>query len=156
MMKMVESAQYELVIYDDGDGATENVYGDSGTEFIETLISKCKDDSNFRVRILFNCFNANLAISKYVRQRKDLPNLEIRYRDGDRPNDYHFKITDGGMLYYLSNHKQGELERKFKFLASKNKYFVPKYIREFMTKFDEDFREAIGFEQAFNKFSTQG
>ena len=148
MMKMVQSAQHELIIYDDGDGATENIYGDSGAEFIATLVDKCKLNENFRVRILFNCFNADLAISKVVRQQSSLPNLEIRYRNGDRPNDYHFKISDGGLLYYLSNHGQGEQERKFKFIASKNKYFVAKYVREFAEQFEQDFGLALSFDEA--------
>ena len=85
MMRIVESAQNDLIIYDDGD--RESIYGD--VAFVQALISKCKTNDNFRARILLNCFDNHLAISKAVRER-NLPNLDIRYRNGERPNDSHF------------------------------------------------------------------
>ena len=156
MIRMVNSAKHELIIYDDGDGAIEGIYSQSEASlekqsFVDALVSKCKKNKNFRVRILFNCFNEDLAISEAARQQDDLPNLEIKYRDGGRPNDSHFKISDGGLLCYLSNHEEGQEERKFKFMASKHKYFIPRYVRDFTVKFEKDFNRALSFEDAYNR-----
>ena len=154
MMRMVESAQNELIIYDDGE--RESIYGDSGVDFVQALMSKCKANNNFKARILLNCFDKELAMSEAVREL-DLPNLEIRYRNGRRPNDSHFKIVDGGLLYYVSKHGQGEHERKFRFFASKNIFFIPGYIKKFKKKFDLDFKEAMSFDKAFSKLEdSQG
>ena len=154
MMRMVESAQNELIIYDDGE--KESIYGDSGVDFVQALMSKCKVNNSFKVQILLNCFDKDLAMSKAVRKR-NLPNLEIRYRNGERPNDSHFKIVDGGLLYYVSNHGHGEQERKFRFFASKNRLFIPGYIKKFKQKFDLDFKEAMSFDEAFSKLEgSQG
>ena len=147
MMRMVESARDEMIIYDDGE--SDSIYGDSRSAFTEALINKCKADKNFKVRILLNCFDENLTMSKAVREERDLTNLEIRYRNGDRPNDSHFKIVDGGLLYYVSNHGQGERERKFRFFASKNKLFVPKYVKKFKKEFDLHFKKAMSFDEAY-------
>ena len=148
MMIMVESARDEMIIYDDGE--RDSIYGDSRSAFIEALINKCRADKNFKVRILLNCFDKDLAMSKAVREQRDLTNLEIRYRNGDRPNDSHFKIVDGGLLYYVSNHGQGERGRKFRFFASKNKFLIPGYIKKFKKKFDSHFKEAMSFDEVYS------
>ena len=68
-----------------------------------------------------------------------------------------FKIADGGLLYYVSKHGQGERERKFIFFASKNRFFIPGYIKKFKQKFDLDFKKAMSFDEAFSKLEgSQG
>ena len=152
MMEMLQSAKRELILYDDGDAKTEGIY--SNTDFINALLSKCAANKNFRVRILFNCFTGNLPIVNAVLKRSDITNIEIKYRVGSRPSDIHFKICDEGMLYYLSNHEQGQQERKFKFIASKHKYLIPAFVKSFVRKFNQDFKKSLNFDEASRKFST--
>lgn len=108
-LSLLNMASESIIIYDDGNSMDGSLYENSQAV---NAIKERIDGSDLTVKCFFNCPNDTL----FVRELSQYDNVDIKFRDGDRPNDIHFKIIDGGKSAYLSWHEFGSSERRFKML----------------------------------------
>lgn len=109
--ELLGEARYSMVIYDDGDKVPDSIYMDEGI----TKLVRQKLDANpdFRMQCLFNCDEPDLlfrnAFIDYASR------VEIKTRDQTKPRlAIHYKIIDGGVKAYLSRHRPGSSQRRFR------------------------------------------
>ena len=106
---LFRSAEHIMSIYDDGDNKPESVY--QNQDVIKTVRKKLDDNPNFKVQCLFNVDEG----TEFAKQLRDYPKqVEIKIREGERPNIAHYKIIDGGKKVYLSWHEMGNENRNVK------------------------------------------
>ena len=109
--RLLQAAQREFIIHDDGDATDGSVYNND--EVMAVLRDRMLKNKRLRTRIYFN-FRKELKVNAVAREIGD--RLEIRYNPGPRPErDVHYKIVDGGMQGHLSLHHPGSGERQFEF-----------------------------------------
>ena len=107
-MRVIEEADEQLIIHDDGDSVEGSVYNDE--QVIAALDRRLGSGSRLKVSILFNNPGVQLDILELAKKHGD--RLRIRYRQGGRPaGDIHYKIADRRMGYF-SEHDEGSAYRK--------------------------------------------
>ena len=114
-LEVVERAEQELVIYDDGDQVADTIYNNDDVG--SALASRMENNPRLCVRVLFNK-RSDIQLPKRMSQFGD--RFEVRYRAGERPaQDVHFKIADGRVGYF-SQHGLGETAREFTFCDARH------------------------------------
>ena len=112
-LDVLEAAQREVIIHDDGNRMEDSPYEDP--EILAAM--KTISDRGVAIRILFNC-DEDLALTRALSGA-----VEIRIRK-DPSLGAHYKVADGGTLAYLSWHARGEHQRSFRLIDCRS---VPKY-----------------------------
>ena len=108
-IELLDEARTSMIVYDDGNDMDGSVYNDS--RVIDAVRRKLRSNPDFELRCLFNCNDE----VKFRKEFTDEPQVDIRTRsDGGRERRVHYKIIDGGVKAYLSRHKLGSSQRRFK------------------------------------------
>lgn len=112
-IRVLNAVQKTLVIHDDGNKMEGTVYDDD--RVVQAVRRRLRENQQLNIRCLFND-RQDLELVK--RMRSEFPGqFEVWYRQGPRPvGDIHYKIADDGAFGYLSTHRQGQPERRFKLL----------------------------------------
>lgn len=143
-LDLLESAEYGIIIYDDGNQMATSIYADQ--DVIGTFRKKLQESPNFTVRCLFNCNDPSLPFRTEFYEH---PSVEIRTRNPDKPEfPIHYKIIDDGDKAYLSRHDLGESKRNFQMVdctsvpKKRRKYVRNTVLREYKQDFQQAFAEA--------------
>ena len=113
---LVEEAQEEIEMFDDGDFSEsfKSLYNDTG--FIKSVEKKLQDDPNFRVRVFFNCGDPRLKFIQTFKDHEKKEQVEIyKLRNPkNRPSDVHYRLIDGGTKGVFSKHGRGDGNRMYR------------------------------------------
>ena len=104
---VLDQAERELLIHDDGDKTDGSLYDDDET--IEAVRERLRACSRLKIRCLLN-FNAGVEMAGLSEEYDG--RFEVRYLHQRPDDDVHFKIADGGKMAYLSVHPKGVTERQ--------------------------------------------
>lgn len=106
---MLSEAQESMIVYDDGDNTAGSLY--NAPQVVSAVDDKLQANPEFVLQCLFNC-DDDLLFRKELAGK---PQVTIRTRGSSAPaHEIHYKIIDGGSKAYLSRHRLGSSERKFK------------------------------------------
>ena len=133
--RLVEEAQEEVEIYDDGDFFEESTYNHA--PFIQAIQDKLSANPSFSVRCFFNEPSKRLPFIEMF--EKDDRVKIYRRTEGDRPDDFHYKAIDGWLKGVVSAHKLGDGERSYRDFsyASLPAEALPRAQREVSGKFGQ-------------------
>lgn len=109
LLKLIEQAEREVVLYDDGDSGTGSLY--QSEEIVLALRQKLQQNPHFRVDCVLN---APTGTTLFEQKLGPLDNVRIRRRR-ENPSTIHYKIFDG-TLGYISRHRPGEVTRNRKLI----------------------------------------
>ena len=138
--RLLQAAQQEFIIHDDGDVPESSVY--NSDVVMAALRERMLENDRLRTRIYFN-EKGTLKVNDLAREFGD--RFEIRYNPGPRPErDVHYKIVDGGKLGYLSLHHHGSDEREFEFFdcSRASEWTRRRLFGDHREKFERDFAAA--------------
>lgn len=106
---MLKEARESMIVYDDGDNTEGSLYNDP--QVISAVYDKLQAEPSFVLQCLFNC-DDDLLFRKELAGK---PQITIRTRSSSAPaHEIHYKIIDDGAKAYLSRHRLGSSERRFK------------------------------------------
>ena len=140
---LLEEARTSMILYDDGNDMVGSLYNDS--RVIDAVRSKLRANPDFELRCLFNC-NDDVEFRK---QFADEPQVDIRTRSVmDNDGRIHYKIIDGGLKAYLSQHNLGSRQRQSKIVDCSNvsKRHRSRIAEDVLGSYKMDF--ALAFEAA--------
>lgn len=106
---MLKEARESMIVYDDGDNTEGSLYNDP--QVINAVHNKLQAKPEFVLQCLFNRDNDHL----FKKELAGTPSVTIRTRSSSVPaHEIHYKIIDDGQKAYLSRHRLGSSERRFK------------------------------------------
>ena len=108
--RLVEEAQEEVEIYDDGDFFEESTY--NYDPFIEAVQDKLRRNLSFSMRCFFNEPSKKLRFVETF-EKDDRVKIYARIKK-ERPDDFHYKAIDGWVKGVVSAHKLGDGERSYR------------------------------------------
>lgn len=110
-LEMLDAAERELLVKDDGDASSSLYFDDS---IAQRVASRLEANEKLVVRMLFNRRDANnrMAVLQKEEKYRDRSRLDVRYAAARPTRDVHCKIADGGKRGCLSVHEQGATERE--------------------------------------------
>ena len=138
--RLVQAAQREFIIHDDGNRSNNSVYNSDAV--MAALRERMLENNRLRTRIYFNK-QESLQVNDLAHEFGG--RFEIRYNPGPRPErDVHYKIVDGGKLGYLSLHYHGSDEREFEFFdcSRASEWTRRRLFGDHREKFERDFAAA--------------
>ncbi len=137
LLHMLDAAESQITIFDDGDKVNDSLYEDSS--IVNAFVQKRQAVPGFAIACYFN----NPRQTPFRDALEGQPGVTICTGDGTKREGYevHYKIIDGGKMGYLSRHEEHSLARRFQFIdcsevtrwgfpAVSEKHFG-KYFRDF-------------------------
>ena len=106
-LAVLERAERELLIHDDGDKTEGSLYNDENT--VEAVRERLRTCPRLEIRCLLN-FNNGVKMAALSEECDG--RFQVRYVHRQPADDVHFKIADGGKMAYLSIHPIGATERR--------------------------------------------
>ena len=106
-LAVLDQAEQELLLHDDGDKTDGSPYDDDGT--VEAVRERLRTCPSLKIRCLLN-FNAGVKMAALSEEYDG--RFQVRYVHRRPAADVHFKIADGGKMAYLSIHPIGATERR--------------------------------------------
>lgn len=138
-LAVLDQAERELLVHDDGDKTDGSLYDDEGT--VDAVRERLRTCPALKIRCLLN-FNEDVRMADLIDEYGD--RFQVRYLRQRPVDDVHFKIADGGKMAYLSVHPKGVAERTGQVIEDMG---APEFVRKRrLASLIEDFNE--GFEKA--------
>ena len=107
-LALLQDAKESMVVYDDGNEMEGSIYQDE--RVIDAVRKKSSENPEFRLSCYFN-FDAAMPFTKALEGQHGVRIVTGR---GDRPDDDHYKIIDGGLKAHISRHKVASRERRYR------------------------------------------
>lgn len=106
---LLDRAQKNMVVYDDGNDVEDSVYSDD--DVLSAIDTKFEQQPEFRMRCLFNCPVPEPLRLKFAQgSRLDARSTGL----GDRaPRDTHLKVIDNGRMAYLTRQDYNSMTRNY-------------------------------------------
>ena len=108
-IELLDEAETEMVIYDDGDTTEGSLY--QSDEVVRAISEKIDGNPGFKVRCVLNSCGGS---TKFEQELAGKPNVSIRPRDADESR-IHYKIIDERKAY-VTRHRRGGKVRSRKMI----------------------------------------
>ena len=106
---LLNQAQTEMIVYDDGNDVSDSVYTDD--EVLAAIDKKFNEQPRFTMRCLFNCPVPEPLQSRFVHEsRLDARSTQL---GKSAPRDAHLKVIDSGRMAYLTKHEFDSTTRSY-------------------------------------------
>ena len=106
-LDLVEAAEREMMICDDGNNMAESLY--NSEVVVKAVEDRLEGNPELRILCVFFSDDDTLFVKTFD------GNERVKVRRGVKPRrDIHFKIIDAGRKGYISAHPYGATERRYK------------------------------------------
>lgn len=134
VLKLLDEANSELIMYDDGDTADDSLYQNEALIF--AIKEKIRKNPDFQVLCVLNHCAGE---TRFEQALTALPNVSIRQRRISQQSRVHYKIIDGRKAY-VTCHELGQVDRNRKMIDCANAMSRRKNTRPLaLRRYFEDF-----------------